>query len=60
MFLGLLIVRFMDNKEQQKDISGFELDIDETRNDYKFLAQKLKRISEIINLLEKKFLHKEI
>ena len=60
MFLSLLIVRFMDNKEQQKDIAGFEFDLGETRNDYKFLAQKLKRISEIINLLEKKFLHKEI
>ncbi|MDC3073217.1 hypothetical protein OA194_00475 [Prochlorococcus sp. AH-716-O13] len=50
----------MDNKEQQKDISGFEFDKVKTRNDYKFLAQKLKSIKEIINLLEKKFLQKEI
>ena len=50
----------MDNKEQKKDISGFEFDMGKTPNDYKFLAQKLKSIKEIINLLEKKFLHKEI
>ena len=60
MFLSLLTVRFMDNKEQKKDISGFEFDMGKTPNDYKFLAQKLKSIKEIINLLEKKFLHKEI
>ena len=50
----------MDNKEQQKDISGLEFEKGETRNDYKFLTQKLKSIKEIINLLEKKFLQKEI
>ena len=60
MFLIVLIFRSMDNKEQQKDISGFEFDRGKTRNDYKFLAQKLKSIKEIINLLEKKFLQKEI
>jgi len=60
VFLSLLIVRFMDNKEQQKDISGLEFEKGETRNDYKFLTQKLKSIKEIINLLEKKFLQKEI
>ena len=60
MFLSLLIVRSMDNKEQQKDTSVFEFDKINTQNDYKFLAQKLKSIKEIINLLEKKFLQKEI
>ena len=60
MFLSLLIVRSMDNKEQQKDISGFEFDKGTTRNDYKFLIQKLKNIKEIISLLENKFLQKEM
>ena len=46
----------MDNKEQEKDISSLEFDKDKTRNDYKFLVQKLKNIKEIITLLEKKFL----
>ena len=50
----------MDNKEQKKDIIGLEFEKGKTRNDYKFLAQKLKSIKEIINLLEKKFLQKEI
>ena len=35
----------MDNKEQQKDISGFEFDKVKTQNDYKFLSQKLKKIN---------------
>ncbi len=60
VFLSLLIIRSMDNNEQQKDISAFEFDKVKTLNDYKFLAQKLKSIKEIINLLEKKFLQKEI
>ena len=60
VFLSLLIVRFMDNKEQQKEISDLEFEKGKTPNDYKFLAQKLKSIKEIINLLEKKFLQKEI
>ena len=46
----------MDNKEQEKDISSCEFDKDKTRNDYKFLVQKLKNIKEIITLLENKFL----
>ena len=50
----------MDNKEQKKDISGFEFDMGKTQSDYKFLALRLKSIKEIINLLEKKFLKKEI
>ena len=50
----------MDNKEQEKDISSLEFDKGKTRNDYKFLAQKLKSIKEIINLLEKTFIQKEI
>ena len=44
----------MDNKKQENDILNFELDKGKTRNDYKFLAQKLKNMKEIINLLEKK------
>ena len=46
----------MDNKEQEKDISSLEFDEDKTRNDYKFLLQKLKNIKDIINLLDNKFL----
>ncbi len=46
----------MDNKEQEEDISTLDFDKGKTRNDYKFLVQKLKNIKEIINLLEKKFL----
>ena len=50
----------MDNKDQEKDISRLELDKGKTRNDYKFLVQKLKSIKEIITLLENKFLQKEM
>ena len=50
----------MDNKEQEKNISSLEFDNDKTRNDYKFLVQKLKNIKEIITLLENKFLQKEM
>ncbi len=50
----------MYNKEQEKDISSLEFDNDKTQRDYKFLVQKLKSIKEIINLLEKKFLQKEM
>ena len=50
----------MDNKQQEKDKSSLKCDNDKTRNDYEFLVQKLKSIKEIINLLEKKFLQKEM
>ena len=52
----------MDNKEQEqeKDISSLEFKQGKTRDDYKFLVQKLKSINEIINLLEKKFSQKEM
>ena len=50
----------MDNKEQEKDISSLEFDKVKTRNDYKFLVQKLKNIKEIITLLENKLLQKEM
>ena len=50
----------MDNKQQEKDISSLEFDKGKTRNDYKFLVQKLKSMNENINLLEKKFLQKEM
>ncbi len=50
----------MDNKEQEKDISSLEFDNSKTRNDYKFLVQKLKNIKEIITLLENKFIQKEM
>ena len=49
----------MDNKEQEKDISSLEFDKGKTRNDYKFLVQKLKNIKQIITLLEKSFLEKD-
>ena len=50
----------MDNKEQEKDISSLEFDQCKTQKDYKLLVQKLKNIKEIINLLESKFLRKEM
>ena len=50
----------MDNKEQKKDITSLEYDKSEIRKDYEFLAQKLKSMKEIINLLEKNFLQKEM
>ena len=50
----------MDNEQQAKDVSSVEFDNGNTRNDYKFLVQKLKSIKEIINLLEKKFLQEEM
>ena len=49
----------MDNKEQAKNISSFEVDEDNYQKDYKFLLKKLKNISESIDLLEKNFLDKE-
>ena len=50
----------MDNKDQEKDISSLGFDKDKTRNDYKFLVQKLKNIKKIITLLENNFLQKEM
>ena len=50
----------MDNKEEEKDISSLEFDKGKTRNDYKYLVQKLKNIKKIITVLESKFLQKEI
>ena len=47
----------MDN--QEKDIASFEPDKDNNSDEYKFLVQKLKSISERIDLLEKKYLDKE-
>ena len=48
----------MDNIE--KEILSDKFDKNNQPNDYKFLVQKLKSISESINLLEKKILNKEI
>ena len=50
----------MENKEQEENISSLEFEKGKTSNEYKFLVQKLKSIKEIINLLEKKFLQKEM
>ena len=50
----------MDNKEQEKDKSNLGFDKGQDLNDIKFLVQKLKSIKEIINLLEKNFLEKEM
>ena len=49
----------MDNKKQEKNKSDMEFDNSKLPNNYKFLVQKLKRIRETINLLEKNFLEKE-
>ena len=50
----------MDNKEHEKDRLNLDFDKDKLPNDYKFLVQKLRSISENINLLEKNFFQKEI
>ena len=50
----------MDYKKQEKEVSNLEYDKSNLKNDYKYLVQKLRSIKEIINLLEKNFLEKEI
>ena len=50
----------MHNKEQEKDISNLEFDKDKLPNNYKTLLKKLRSMREIINLLEKNFIDKEI
>ncbi len=50
----------MEKKDQEKDISTLEFEKGKTHSDYQFLVQKLKSIKEIINLLEKGFLQKEM
>ena len=50
----------MDKKESEKDISSLGFDKNQDSYDNKFLVQRLKRIKEIINLLEKKFLQKKM
>ncbi len=49
----------MENKDQ-KDISNLEYDQGTLPNDYKILFQKLKSIKNIISILEKNLLEKEI
>ena len=49
----------MTNNDQ-KDISNFEYNKGNCPKDYKFLVQKLKSIKEIIGILEKNLLEKEI
>ena len=51
----------MDNteKEQGKEKAIFEFHKNNHSNDYKFLVQRLKSISESIYLLEKNFFNKE-
>ena len=51
----------MDNKdkEQEQGKASFEFHKNNHLNDYKFLIQRLKSISESINLLEKIFFNKE-
>ena len=50
----------MDNKKQEKDISNSQFGGDEISHEYKFLFHKLKSIREIINMLQKNFLEKDI
>ena len=50
----------MDNKEQEKNTSNLEFDIGKLPNDYKLLLQKLRSITENMNLLENNFFKKEI
>ena len=49
----------MTNNDQ-KDISNFEYNKDNVPKDFKFLMQKLKSINEIIGMLERNLLKKEI
>ena len=51
----------MDNteKEQGKEKESFEFHKNNHSNDYKFLVQRLRSISESIYLLEKNFFNKE-
>ena len=49
----------MNNKDQKK-LSNVEYNKDNSLKDYKFLVQKLKSINEIIGILEKNLLEKEI
>ena len=48
------------DKKDQKDISSAAFNKDNLPNDYKFLIQKLKSIKNLIQILEKNFLEKEI
>ena len=50
----------MENKEQEREFSSAEFEQGKSQNDYKFLVQKLKSVKEIITLLEKNLLDKEI
>ena len=52
----------MDNpeKEQGKEKASFEFHKNNHSNDYKFLVQRLKSISESIYMLEKKFFNNQI
>ena len=47
----------MDNLEKEK--ASFEFHKNNHSNDYNFLVERLKSISESISLLEKNFLNKE-
>ena len=49
----------MDSKEQKNDISSLEFEKFNPQKDFKILVQKLKSITENINLLEKQFFYKE-
>ena len=50
----------MDNKKHEKDKLNLEYDKNKIPNDYNFLVKKLRSIREIIHLIEKNFLDKEI
>ena len=51
----------MDNteKEQEQEKASFKFQQNNHSNDYEFLVQRLKSISESIFLLEKSFFNKE-
>ena len=59
IIFNLFIIIFMDNKDQN-DMSNLEFNRSTLPNDYKFLVQKLKSIKNIIKILEKNFLKREI
>ena len=49
----------MDKTEKEQGKASFEFHKNNHSNDYKFLVQRLKSISESITLLEKNFFNKK-
>ena len=50
----------MNNNKKEKDTSNQDFHKGRLPSDYKFLLEKLRGISEIISMIEKKFFKEEI